>query len=114
VLATVTVGEGGWVDLTEAIIVRAGDAFIAVPATPPLIRPETAADHYAIRHVNRLAFGQDAEAQLVDALREGGYVRASLVAEQDQRVIGHVLFSDLPIVTEVETIHSWCKGLSAA
>ena len=34
-LATATVGEGGWVDLTEPIIVRAGDAFIAVPMTPP-------------------------------------------------------------------------------
>jgi hypothetical protein len=30
-LATATVGEGGWVDLPESIIVRAGDAFIAVP-----------------------------------------------------------------------------------
>ena len=30
-LATATVGEGGWVDLTEPIIVKAGDAFIAVP-----------------------------------------------------------------------------------
>jgi hypothetical protein len=30
-LATATVGEGGWVDLSEPIIVRAGQAFIAVP-----------------------------------------------------------------------------------
>ncbi len=30
-LATAGVGEGGWVDLIEPIIVRAGDAFIAVP-----------------------------------------------------------------------------------
>jgi hypothetical protein len=30
-LATATVGEGGWVDLQEPIIVRAGKAFIAVP-----------------------------------------------------------------------------------
>ena len=30
-LARTTVGEGGWVDLMEPIIVRAGDAFIAVP-----------------------------------------------------------------------------------
>ena len=30
-LATATVGEGGWVDLSEAIVVRAGGAFIAVP-----------------------------------------------------------------------------------
>jgi hypothetical protein len=31
ILATATVGEGGWVNLGEPIIVKAGDAFIAVP-----------------------------------------------------------------------------------
>jgi hypothetical protein len=30
-LTTAAVGEGGWVDLAEPIIVRAGEAFIAVP-----------------------------------------------------------------------------------
>ena len=65
-----------------------------------IIRAETAADLDAIRHVNRLAFGQDDEARLVDALRDGGYVRASLVAEQGGKVVGHILFSDLPIMTE--------------
>jgi hypothetical protein len=30
-LAEATVGEGGWVELAEPIVVRAGDAFIAVP-----------------------------------------------------------------------------------
>ncbi len=30
-LATATVGDGGWVDLQEPIIVKAGEAFIAVP-----------------------------------------------------------------------------------
>ena len=30
-LATAGVGDGGWVDLPEPIIVRAGEAFIAVP-----------------------------------------------------------------------------------
>jgi hypothetical protein len=30
-LTTATVGEEGWVDLDEPIIVKAGDAFIAVP-----------------------------------------------------------------------------------
>jgi mannose-6-phosphate isomerase-like protein (cupin superfamily) len=30
-LATATVGTDGWVDLAESVIVRAGDAFIAVP-----------------------------------------------------------------------------------
>jgi putative acetyltransferase len=65
---------------------------------------ETAADLDAIRHVNCLAFGQDDEALLVDALREGGFVRQSLVAEQGGQVIGHILFSDLPIITEAGTI----------
>ena len=30
-LATAIVGEGGWVDLAESIMVRAGEAFVAVP-----------------------------------------------------------------------------------
>ena len=30
-LTTATVGDGGWVDLDEPFIVRAGDAFVAVP-----------------------------------------------------------------------------------
>jgi hypothetical protein len=30
-LATATVGEGGWVDLGEPIIMRAGEGFVAVP-----------------------------------------------------------------------------------
>jgi hypothetical protein len=34
-VATATVGEGGWVDLAEPIVVRAGDAFVAVPEAPP-------------------------------------------------------------------------------
>ena len=33
-VVTATVGEGGWVALTEPIIVRAGEAFIAVPDEP--------------------------------------------------------------------------------
>jgi putative acetyltransferase len=69
-----------------------------------LIRRETAADLDGVRHANRLAFGQDDEARLVDALRDGGHARLSLVAEKDHRVVGHVLFSDLPIVTQAGTV----------
>ena len=69
-----------------------------------LIRPETSADHDTIRHVNRLAFGQGDEARLVDALRDGGYVRVSLVAENASQVVGHILFSNLPIITEAGTV----------
>lgn len=69
-----------------------------------LIRPETPADHEAIRHVNRLAFDQEDEARLVDALRESRHLRLSLVAEQGGRVVGHILFTDLPIITEAGTV----------
>src|SRR4051812_22714542 len=31
-LATATAGAGGWVDLTAPLVVRAGEAFVAVPA----------------------------------------------------------------------------------
>lgn len=64
-----------------------------------VIRPETAADRPALRDVNRLAFGRDDEANLVDALRDGGHVRISLVAEEDGRIVGHVLFGELSIET---------------
>ena len=70
----------------------------------PTIRHETAQDHEAVRLVNRLAFRQDDEAGIVDALRSGGYVRVSLVAEAEGRVVGHILFSDLPILTDNGTV----------
>jgi len=69
-----------------------------------LIRLENPDDHEAIRQVNRLAFGGDDEARLVDALRCEGYVRLSLVAEADGEVVGHTLFSDLPIIGESTTV----------
>jgi len=68
------------------------------------IRLETAHDYEAIRQINTLAFGQAVEADLVDALREGGFLRVSLVAETAGRVVGHILFSDLEILTDAETV----------
>jgi putative acetyltransferase len=79
------------------------DEWLEAPMTPT-IRHETAADHEAVGQVNRLAFGQEDEAGIVDALREGGYARLSLVAEVDGRVVGHILFSDLPILTDGGTV----------
>jgi len=70
---------------------------------PMLIHIETPTDHKAIRAVIRLAFGRDDEALIADALRDGGYVRTSLVAEVERQVVGHILFSDLPIVSETAT-----------
>jgi putative acetyltransferase len=68
------------------------------------IRTETADDCDAIRRVNREAFGGEDEARLVDALRAGGHVRLSLVAELDGQVVGHVLFSELAIVNETRSV----------
>jgi putative acetyltransferase len=70
------------------------------------VRGETPADWEAVREVNRQAFGQDDEARLVDALRAGGYTRLSLVAEESGRVVGHILFSELPIITQTGTLHA--------
>jgi predicted N-acetyltransferase YhbS/SAM-dependent methyltransferase len=69
------------------------------------VRADTPGDLEAVREVNRHAFGQEDEARLVDALRDGGYARLSLVAEEGGRVVGHILFSDLPIVTQAGTLH---------
>ena len=83
---------------------RAGEKRTTGRSMNPVIRPETTADLHAIRQVNRLAFGQEDEARLVDALRDGVYVRVSLVAEQAGQIVGHILFSDLPIFTEARAV----------
>lgn len=69
-----------------------------------LIRPETVADVTAIGEVNRLAFGQGGEARLVEELRAGGFVRVSLVAELHGRVVGHILFSELSIDSDAQSV----------
>jgi putative acetyltransferase len=63
-------------------------------------------DLAAVREVNRLAFGREDEARLVEALRYGGHSRASLVAEEGGQVVGHILFSELPIATEEGTVEA--------
>ena len=65
---------------------------------PPCIRAEAPGDVAAIREVHTQAFGQAAEAQLVDRLRHDGDFVASLVAARDRVIAGHVLFSQLRIV----------------
>ncbi|WNG15681.1 GNAT family N-acetyltransferase [Cystobacter fuscus] len=62
-----------------------------------LVRPEQPHEAEAIRRVNALAFGRDAEAALVDALRGAGGVTLSLVAQVDGQVVGHILFSPVEI-----------------
>jgi putative acetyltransferase len=70
------------------------------------VRLERSTDHEAIRQIHQLAFGSNAEADLVDALREQGFARVSLVAETDGQVVGHILFSDLRIVSSTGTVRA--------
>jgi putative acetyltransferase len=57
------------------------------------VRPERAEDAPAIRVINERAFGGQTEGALVDALRRANKAAVSLVVEQDDRVVGHILFS---------------------
>lgn len=70
------------------------------------VRPETPADHGAIRKINKKAFGGKAESKLVDAVRESELFipELSLVAEAGGQAAGHILFSPVKIVDgETET-----------
>lgn len=66
------------------------------------IRNEGIADIEAIRRVNEAAFGQLAEARLVDTLREEATPFLSLVADDDGAVVGHICFT--PVTAGETTI----------
>jgi putative acetyltransferase len=74
------------------------------------IRREAPADIDAIRQVNRLAFGREEEAQLVDALRTAAQVRVSLVAIADGELVGHILLSAIEIVGPRRAIPALALG----
>lgn len=70
------------------------------------IRRETPDDISAIYRVNELAFEGNAEADLVDALRESGEPLISMVAEADGQVVGHILFSPVTIQSETDSFEA--------
>lgn len=59
------------------------------------IREERSEDIAAIRELNKLAFGGNEEADIVDALRSNGAAMLSLVATVEERVVGHILYSPI-------------------
>lgn len=65
------------------------------------IREERPGDIAAIRDVNRRAFGQDQEGNIVDALRSNEAALLSLVATVDGRVVGHIMYSPASLGGEV-------------
>ncbi len=66
------------------------------------IRCESLPDYAAIAKVNILAFGQENEAKLVEEIRcSQGYIsELSLVAEVDNIIVGHILFSYIDLIGE--------------
>jgi putative acetyltransferase len=61
------------------------------------IREERSNDIEAIYRVHESAFESSAEAQLVDLLRSRGKATISLVAEDGEQIVGHILFSPVSI-----------------
>jgi putative acetyltransferase len=60
---------------------------------------EDTQERSTVRSINEAAFGRPDEADLVDSLRAEGAVLLSLVAEVEQRIVGHILFSRMWIET---------------
>jgi len=72
-----------------------------------IIRNESHEDFDSIRELTRAAFaeseyGHNGEADLVDSIRADSSSRLSLVACQEGRVVGHILFSPVIIRTSGE------------
>jgi putative acetyltransferase len=84
--------------ITSAIQEREMDSFF--------IRSELPEDTDAIFEVNYQAFAQDGEARLVNALRDDGdyLTELSLVAVSGDRIIGHILFPPISIVSDTAEI----------
>jgi putative acetyltransferase len=67
-----------------------------------MIRDEKPRDHEAIGELTSAAFldhphSQQTEAALIVALRDAGALTISLVAEMDDRVVGHIAFSPVTV-----------------
>lgn len=71
-----------------------------------IIRPETLADSNMISEVNKLAFGQENEARLVENIRRRANFNSklSLVAIKNEKVVGYLLFSPIVIQTPKDDI----------
>lgn len=65
------------------------------------IRKEYPDDVAAIRDLNKRAFGQDQEGNIVDALRSNGAALLSLVATLNGRVVGHIMYSAVSVGGDV-------------
>ena len=62
------------------------------------IRKEKDSDKGNIWKVNAEAFETEAEANLVNALRDSGISFISLVAEEDREIVAHILFTPVELI----------------
>ena len=67
-----------------------------------IIRKETKKDYKIIYEVNKKAFNQNDESELIKRIRSSNHFipELSLVAEENGEVIGHILFSKIKIIGE--------------
>jgi len=68
------------------------------------IRPEQPSDTPAVRSVHEAAFPTTAEADLVERLRGNGKAAVSLVAADEDRIVGHILFSPVTFEPPVAVV----------
>ena len=66
------------------------------------IRAEAKGDRPAVRAINVEAFERQAEADLVDALRDQAEPIVSLIAEQEGKIVGHIMFSPVVLIGHPE------------
>ena len=62
-----------------------------------IIRKEEKKDLDEIRHINDICFNGDYESKLIDNLRKGSNFLLSLVAEDNGKIIGHIMYSRIKI-----------------
>jgi putative acetyltransferase len=68
------------------------------------VRAEQEFDIESVRRVNLAAFERDAEANLVDTLRNEARPLVSLVADDDGAIVGHILFSPVTLSSQTHLL----------
>ena len=74
------------------------------PQPDLILRRETPDDRHAIHSLTSQSFARPDEAGLIDALRAERAILLSLVAELDNRIVGHILFTRMWIETTAAPI----------
>lgn len=70
------------------------------------IRQETPSDIQAIARLNDQAFGGAYESALIDRLRAAGLIAVSLVAQDEDDVVGHILLSRLAVTADERRLNT--------